>query len=489
MVAPVTIRNWRVSGEPVVVACNGPINFYIGNNPDADGYSFTQASLREVTGLPTWGWFSYDRVVRGLEQRTGKAMSYGDASRYFNGLARDYIKANPGRFIELCIKRAILFWGPVEVPNNKVERLERAHSPLLRLLPNYSLMLALTLAGLTVLLLPRRHGDRVDQDAEPRPARQRECLTLVGVFVLVYFVSFVPFLAATRFRAPLLPIVFVFAAFALERLWLSMRARRWSAAAMLAGVVAALTLAFMWIASAVDVDLRDVPRWHTDRGAAFANAQRHQDAVREYQQAIDFNDKYVAAYTAWFESALALGEIDQCIAVAERLRAARPDRTDAMNQMAGQLAERGQQALRERRAADAVSWLGASVSLNASQPVALCDLATALSQTNQMEQAVQRYHEALAIKPDFAEAWFNLGVAQHRVNKLTEAADAYRKAIEFRPRYIEALINLGQIDAMQGRFDEAQRRLEAALAIDPANAAARQSLEQLNQMRRGAATP
>jgi tetratricopeptide (TPR) repeat protein len=39
--------------------------------------------------------------------------------------------------------------------------------------------------------------------------------------------------------------------------------------------------------------------------------------------------------------------------------------------------------------------------------------------------------DAIALRPDFAEAWFNLGVALDGIGKHTEATEAFHKAAEF----------------------------------------------------------
>ena len=50
-IAPVTARNWFVTGEPVLITAHGGINFYIGNNPRASG-TFTPAAGHAAGGRP-----------------------------------------------------------------------------------------------------------------------------------------------------------------------------------------------------------------------------------------------------------------------------------------------------------------------------------------------------------------------------------------------------------------------------------------------------
>ena len=60
--APVTLRNWKAGGRFIPVTAHGGINFYIGNNPGADGWYKTptgfepsqairMASFRRAAGI------------------------------------------------------------------------------------------------------------------------------------------------------------------------------------------------------------------------------------------------------------------------------------------------------------------------------------------------------------------------------------------------------------------------------------------------------
>jgi tetratricopeptide (TPR) repeat protein len=482
-IAPVTWRNLTVADEFVLISCNGPINFYIGNNRDSDGVSFILPEFRELTGLTNWGWFSYDRVVRGLEGHTGRAMTYSDVSRYFNQRAWAFIRENPGRFAELTLRRALLFWGPAEIANNKVEQYEREHSRVLRWLPNYPLMLALSLVGVGVLILRRPWTATGDLPASSHHGRLRlECLALVGLFILVYFLSFVPFLVASRFRAPLLPVVFLFAAFGLDRMIAMARAAQpqWRTLGVSAASVVILFLVLMQIAAATSEERRDRPRWHVDRGTAYANAARHAEAAEQFQTALEVNPQYVSAYAAWFESAVATDDVPLALSIHQRLLTNRPDRQDVRREMAAQLAGLGQHRLRSDRPAEAVEALRASLITEPQQAETLCNLGVALAQLGNTEEAFEMYRRSVELKPDFSEGWYNLGVSHHRRGENDAAAAAYHKALEFNARNIEALLNLGSIEASRGQFDQARQRFERVLEINPAQTVAKSLLQELD---------
>ena len=60
-----------------------------------------------------------------------------------------------------------------------------------------------------------------------------------------------------------------------------------------------------------------------------------------------------------------------------------------------------------------------------------------------LEEAIEAYNKALSIKPDYADAYNNMGNALKEQGKLEEAIEAYNKAISIKPDYAEAHYNMG----------------------------------------------
>ena len=102
-------------------------------------------------------------------------------------------------------------------------------------------------------------------------------------------------------------------------------------------------------------------------------------------------------------------------------------------------------------------------------PVFLCNYGLILSQ-GKHEEAIKQYRKALQIRPDYAEAWFNLGVSYSSIGKPELAEDAYKNAVKNRNNYIKALYNLACVQEMQGRMIEGRNTLEKILKISPVTA-------------------
>jgi len=85
---------------------------------------------------------------------------------------------------------------------------------------------------------------------------------------------------------------------------------------------------------------------------------------------------------------------------------------------------------------------------------------------NQLEAAVKCYEQALAIKPDYAEAHSNLGVTLQELGQMEKAVKCYEQALTIKPDYAEAHSNLGVILQELGQLEKAVKCYEQALDIN-----------------------
>jgi Tfp pilus assembly protein PilF len=83
------------------------------------------------------------------------------------------------------------------------------------------------------------------------------------------------------------------------------------------------------------------------------------------------------------------------------------------------------------------------------------------------DAAIAQYEKVVQLKPDFPQAYNNLGVALKRKGELRRAAESFNKALQLKPDYGAALNNRGWTLAEQSRWSEARRDFEQALKLDP----------------------
>ena len=82
-------------------------------------------------------------------------------------------------------------------------------------------------------------------------------------------------------------------------------------------------------------------------------------------------------------------------------------------------------------------------------------------------KAVKLYRTAIARKPDYVEAHYNLGNALKNLGEPDEAITVYRRAVDIEPGLAPAHHNLGNALHSLGRLDEAAAAYRRVLAIMP----------------------
>ncbi|MFZ2524560.1 MAG: sulfotransferase, partial [Candidatus Ferrigenium altingense] len=106
-----------------------------------------------------------------------------------------------------------------------------------------------------------------------------------------------------------------------------------------------------------------------------------------------------------------------------------------------------------------------------------CNLGFALKEQGELEAAIESCRRALALKPDFAEAYNTLGSAlKDQPGKLVEVVESFRKALSLRPDFAEAHNNLGKALHDQGKLEAAVGSFHKALLLRPDLAEAHSNL-------------
>jgi tetratricopeptide (TPR) repeat protein len=201
VIAPVTLINHIHSDQFILVSYQGGINFFIGNNPDADGLS---------AGLPPVGrdWSLDDAAYLAFKD-TGHKISYAEQSRYWYLKGIKYIYSDPSGFIRLFAKKFYFLFSGHEISNNLPLEDAVFDNDFLKLLP-VRLSFVLSLAVLP-LFFYRKDTSRY--------------LFLYSI-VLIYGVTVSFFFVTSRFRLPLVPILAILAAIGIVSIYESIRSRR-----------------------------------------------------------------------------------------------------------------------------------------------------------------------------------------------------------------------------------------------------------------------
>ena len=99
------------------------------------------------------------------------------------------------------------------------------------------------------------------------------------------------------------------------------------------------------------------------------------------------------------------------------------------------------------------------------------NMGVALNDKGDPEAAIESYKQALKIKPDYAEAYNNIGIVLKGQGDLEAAIDSYKQAININPDYAEAYYNLSLLHLLRGNLDEGFKYHEWRLKIKKPTAA------------------
>ena len=109
----------------------------------------------------------------------------------------------------------------------------------------------------------------------------------------------------------------------------------------------------------------------------------------------------------------------------------------------------------QRKFADATAAYQRAIAINPNFAEAYCNLGSALVEQKQSDAAITAYRQAIAIRPDLALAHHNLGKVFYDTGDLDQAIAANRRALQIQPDYASARRNLAGNLFEAGELDEA----------------------------------
>ncbi len=399
---PVALRNGVVSGEMHLTTVQFGPNFYIGNNPTATGL---YQPLRSGRGDPE---FEQRDATELAEHAVGHSLTPGEVSRYWASQAGHFITTQPGAWLAVLARKAVLLVNRIEVGDAEDQYTYGEWSPLLAVLGpvlNFGLLVPLAAAGI-VLSWPRRRD-----------------LGLLLALLAVYALTVVATYVMARYRYPLLPLLLLFAVAGTVESVRSVRTKRWGR--LLPAAVAALC-------ATVPANWSVIP----------------QSTVRAVTV-------YNLANVLW-----AQGKVNEAITQYVEALRLQPASAEAHNNLGLALAAQG-------RIGEAVAHYTQALRLDPSSAEAHSNYGGALVAQGKIEQALAEYAEALRLQPTYAEAHNNLAIALANKGNLGEALTHFEQALRSKPNYPEARNNLGNVLQAQGRLGEAIVQYREALRLRP----------------------
>ncbi len=272
MVAPATIRNWHVAGDPVLITAHGGMNFYIGNNAEAAG-RFKIPSWIPDTRFDNPRRQS-DFAKEFAESKVGRELKPSEVSSYWSSMAWQWIRENPGKAISLAGRKFYMLFSSNEVGDQRQMHLDAAYSWVLRIpAPTFIVVVPLAVLGFG-LTIPR----------------WRRFLT-VDAFLVSQVAALVIIYTSARYRLPMMPAAMALAGFSAVWLVDAARARRWvpfGAAAWALALVAFFTVR----PSEVTVFSSN----YFNLANKFRDMGKDDQAIELYRKAISMNKRHLASH-------------------------------------------------------------------------------------------------------------------------------------------------------------------------------------------------
>jgi tetratricopeptide (TPR) repeat protein len=195
-------------------------------------------------------------------------------------------------------------------------------------------------------------------------------------------------------------------------------------------------------------------------GNALFQKGKEDEAIAQYQKAVEINPGYAEARNNLGNVLLQQGKVDEAIVQLQRALEIKPDFADAHNNLGNALLQQG-------KVDEAMEHVLRALQINSDSANAHDILGNAFLQKGNVDGAILEYQAALQLNPHYAEAWYNLGNARLRQGKLDEAIAQYEKALEINPDFADAHNNLGTALLHQGNAAEAIAQYQLALQIKP----------------------
>src|ERR1700736_6180195 len=215
--SPCWIHNYFIARDPVFLSAHSGVNFWIGNNPQANGYPRFPPGLR-----PGQAAMLQDSITT-AEAAVGHPLKRAEVSAYWSGKAKSYIKNNFGAWLKLLLVKAGNFWNPFQYDDLSIITILREQNVILPGL-KFGLVAALAIPGLLFAL------------------SKYPLSRWVAAAVLLQMASLLTVFVTERYRVAAVPGLLLGASFGVSELWQNCVSAKYSRVALYLVLLLAATL-------------------------------------------------------------------------------------------------------------------------------------------------------------------------------------------------------------------------------------------------------
>lgn len=389
VILPVTISNYQDTRDFVLISSQGGINFYVGNNPEADGKTAQAPGIMQAHGefLDNMWLVS----VKYAEETEGTRLKPSQVSMFWYRQGLRFISENPWQWIKLMLKKCAYFWTGVEISNNEDVYYFTRFSIMLRALMwnrglafPFGMVCPLAVVG---IIVSRRYWRRL--------------LLLYG-FTFFYMLSVVSFFVCARYRMPVIPVLLIFAAYMIHYWVEKLRSRDLTSFfSSLTGVILIGVCAHISVDGVTNINRTQA---YLFAGNAHEARGRYKQAIDEYEKAIELMPDHSMAYHGLGTAYAKLRDYNTAEQMFKKVLEIEPFNT----------------------------W-------------AHFNLGTVYTAQSRFTEALQEYEVALEIDPQYELAAYWAAVVYERLGRWREALARLEKVLQINPYNERALSKMNVI--------------------------------------------
>ena len=446
--APAALRNFVVAGTWSPVSSHGGLNFYIGNNAEADG------TYHSVAGITPNLEGQQDDARRVAERAVGRTLDDVEVSGYFYGLGWRWIREQPLAAAKLFIRKLSMVLSSANIWLNYSYVFFKydAQTLLRALFVGPWILIPLGLVGLIV--------------AAPKPMRLEYLIW--ASFVPMYAMAVAMFFVADRYTLPLLVPLCATGGAALDAFARAFSSRRW---APLAIGAAAFVVLLAVVNRPLEVD-DGVAEERVRMAERLITLNRYDEADQWAERAESVHPRRGLVHFRLGQRLLTRKQSEAAIRhfeKAQRLDPGQPEVEFALGDTLLDARRPDEAVVHLRRAFDAGFQTDRSGEL----------LVRALGATGDSEGAISVLRNIQPARQEDGERWVSLGDLAMQLRAPELAERFFDKAVAAQPGLASAHFGLAAASATFGRVADAQRHLQDTLRLDPGFEPARRLQEML----------
>jgi len=199
---------------------------------------------------------------------------------------------------------------------------------------------------------------------------------------------------------------------------------------------------------------------YNNRGIAYRWKGQYDQAISDHNKAIEINPRYIGAYISRGITYGAKGQLDRAISDFSKAIEINPRDAVAYTYRGYAYGEKGQYN-------KAISDYNKAIEINPRDAWVCGNRGNAYYKKGQFDQAISDYTKALEIDPKYTSVYVMRGNAYDKKAQYDQAISDFSKAIELNPRDAYVYVSRGHPYDKKGQYDQAISDYTKAIEIDP----------------------